>query len=1040
LRPSQKNLRFTFAYNPNGVPMSLNIKSNPKVDWQVESLFKEKALWGVPFSALAGFALILSYILLKVVVGLKPDVPAWGQATVRIFTYASMVYTLYALCRILLHTYISKQNEEQYFRYFDLSRAPFLGSGALVTAALLLLFNALALDWTLHQNPTINIFLFSPLAILLAIDGLLLLKYYINDYFKRTLKYASYFYPSVISIIVLAFVISKQEQFDSFFIEMMGSFWNLLIFSILFFVSIIVVWFAPSYLLFTDDIHFSPEDETEKAGTHPKLASNRAIRALRILAWLFGKMLAPVFCRPQDKTFYYELIWRHKSEIKESFKVKESRGFKITRIVLGLIYIATLTTLAGRVYLKSRGVEYVHFTTHIALLSFILPTLFAYIHLYKYQHKKQVLHREASAYPRHTARMIWRIYVSAFIFPLVIVLGSVYIDEGNWLLSLGLFVVVALITTATFTKVALFLHTDKEDHLRLINRNFVSSMLMANANVAIIAVLAFILLLLLPFHLTYPVLEWTNTINLYLLLVNGFIAFLTILDRYLKIRDKIKAMQEGTQQPGKKQSTASSLSWALLVMVLALAYYFNQQGNDYHQVPYQSVKTAEDQSINLEQYTQRFLARLNTDTANMNTPVICIAADGGGLKAAYWTMNILLKLDSMGLYDDQVFMMSGASGGSIGQGLYSYMKSRGLSFSQITEVVKRLGQTNFISGDLGGLLTRWPMNYIPDIGNTVENRHDRMEAMAAYYFNLIQEVGGLSESEWSYEALRQKPYHELWSRGAYQLPLFITNTARAEDGIKGWSHPLRKDPYLEAGIVDLTRRIIDGDTAYISFPDALFLTNRFPIMSPAARIYAKGHFVDAGAIDNSGMGSIIQVLQKMKGREDDSEVFCNFFNRKIIIISIRNDRSRFIYSQFTDLARGCLGKTFRRSELNSFFGTVVSAGITGEPKVFDEIVRSGEVKAILGIDTLYEVALPFRLNQRYIDNTYNRLFECAEVKQVQQEILKKINSINREIEVLNGRPVVEPPLGRLISEPARNYMDNMLRYSANKEVWEALAN
>jgi hypothetical protein len=45
----------------------------------------------------------------------------------------------------------------------------------------------------------------------------------------------------------------------------------------------------------------------------------------------------------------------------------------------------------------------------------------------------------------------------------------------------------------------------------------------------------------------------------------------------------------------------------------------------------------------------------------------------------------------------------------------------------------------------------------------------------------------------------------------------------------------------------------NGKDGSISFMQAVSTTNRFPIFSPIAKIKGSGHFVDAGAIDNSGI-------------------------------------------------------------------------------------------------------------------------------------------------------------------------------------------
>lgn len=45
----------------------------------------------------------------------------------------------------------------------------------------------------------------------------------------------------------------------------------------------------------------------------------------------------------------------------------------------------------------------------------------------------------------------------------------------------------------------------------------------------------------------------------------------------------------------------------------------------------------------------------------------------------------------------------------------------------------------------------------------------------------------------------------------------------------------------------------NGKDGTVSFMQAVSTTNRFPIFSPVAKIKGSGHFIDAGAIDNSGI-------------------------------------------------------------------------------------------------------------------------------------------------------------------------------------------
>ena len=157
---------------------------------------------------------------------------------------------------------------------------------------------------------------------------------------------------------------------------------------------------------------------------------------------------------------------------------------------------------------------------------------------------------------------------------------------------------------------------------------------------------------------------------------------------------------------------------------------FNKlNSNRYHEVSYtdpnNTTEAIDTSRLELKGFVQEFL-----NTHEESSLILCIGADGGGLTSAYWTMRVLHHLDTLGLYKN-IFMLSGASGGSVGEGIYFYMKTLDLQPTTIDAIIDSIGNTNFLSGDFSGLLTRWPMDYLPD-ADWIENRSDRMEAMSRH--------------------------------------------------------------------------------------------------------------------------------------------------------------------------------------------------------------------------------------------------------------------------------------------------------------------
>jgi hypothetical protein len=717
----------------------------------------------------------------------------------------------------------------------------------------------------------------------------------------------------------------------------------------------------------------------------------------------------------------------------------------------------------------------------VLLVSIVLPLgVWYYYHVQLYQRKK--------------IRM--NIYSLIAFFIALQLACLVIVSCFNWIAALISLLVTVIISSVIFIIVAFYRtlrpHIDEipdfdppnkkelKAYLKQFNKWVTSTMLLLNFWVGRFALLFWLLLLLLP--LSMPYLQFINPINIYLLLVNGLIAYITVVDRHLTIRNK---MQKITAQiEAEKNNTRYKNNvitntkyhykiWAFVAIIFLIGAYFNKLGNSFHEIEYipypQTDAQQYDSYQSIEEYTQQFMHKLGVicdeeqqtsdcenppamlvaqkDTAllccspdSSDQPIILIASDGGGLKAAYWTMLILHRLDALGLYEDNVFLMSGASGGSIGMGMYTYLKAQGLDSAQIADKIEALVATNFLSTDFAGLLGKFPINYLPDFYGIHEwkDSEDRMDAMSRAYFTIANQ-----KPELQHAVLEDFPYSYLWNKeleakNGYQLPLFILNSAKADDGTKGWVHPFQEDPFLAAGIVDLSKRQYEGHTAYISYPDALFLTNRFPFLSPAAKVEGEGHFVDVGAIENSGLGTIAQILHKMQAKQDKVAAYKAFFQQKLVVLSLRNAKSRYIKDKFDTEAQNQLNRSISKSEISAFFNSVAQAGMTGTPKKLDEVfAENGEVGA--GFNIQFE-----KINLPFLIDTYDP--HLVFQNQITRDISGKVDAVNKDIYTLFGceneecwKAIVPPPLGRLVVEPSRTYTRLMLKHPDVKEVFDTLA-
>ncbi|QNJ99019.1 hypothetical protein [Constantimarinum furrinae] len=242
---------------------------------------------------------------------------------------------------------------------------------------------------------------------------------------------------------------------------------------------------------------------------------------------------------------------------------------------------------------------------------------------------------------------------------------------------------------------------------------------------------------------------------------------------------------------------------------------------------------------------QQYIDSIKTKDDNT---LFFIASHGGGLKANVWTLNVLNSLQGKteGKLLNQTIAISGASGGSLGLALYTGLyKENGTDTNTIQQKIDHLSKQNYTSVDLTltfGLDTYrklWPFS-------------QRIGLKDRPYYAMLKYQNNIEKKQ--SKTLSTVSFRDYWKSAFTKhgyFPSLIMNTA----GIKGnrgilWS--VKQDdfdaifPYAE-NLADL-----DNDKT-IPFYQAVSTTNRFPVFSPAAKIPGYGHFIDAGAIDNSGL-------------------------------------------------------------------------------------------------------------------------------------------------------------------------------------------
>ena len=143
------------------------------------------------------------------------------------------------------------------------------------------------------------------------------------------------------------------------------------------------------------------------------------------------------------------------------------------------------------------------------------------------------------------------------------------------------------------------------------------------------------------------------------------------------------------------------------------------------------------------------------------------------------------------------------------------------------------------------------------------------------------------------DSLSTQSFRSLWNdvfRKNEYFPSLIMNTASTK-GKRGIFWSVKSDRFNSifhfsenlADAVDYE----DSSRKTISFYEAVSTTNRFPFFSPAAKIPGYGHYIDAGAIDNSGLLGCLDLYfhyEQLAKNDDDlnskAAVFIEIINSK----------------------------------------------------------------------------------------------------------------------------------------------------------------
>ncbi len=472
--------------------------------------------------------------------------------------------------------------------------------------------------------------------------------------------------------------------------------------------------------------------------------------------------------------------------------------------------------------------------------------------------------------------------------------------------------------------------------------------------------------------------------------------------------------------------------FASIILGIVLIFFF-KSGNDLHLLkPIDTEVSNESQTpIDGDQFLARFQESSTSDT------IYAISAFGGGLKANYNTLRTLQTIQEKtdGKFLENTISMSGVSGGGLGLANYylmhNYMKQEK---NQIEENISQIGDLDIVSIDIPYFLfvdllrsiipkNEWIWNGIKKYGWD----KDRSQVAMKRYRDIIAPNLDLDSKPY------QKIHHDIFSRGEHAPALLMNTTStRLKYGVAS-----TVEVGTFPGAINILKApSLDTNSAYtLNFYDAVSTINRFPFLSPAAKIKNTGHFVDGGYFENSGILTSISFLDLVSNHQWSSgkKLDINGSKKKVVIVNFLNSKLHWINHLLSDTLLSTDGLRVREkqsSETSSVIGTVTGTEML--PNFFVEALKNKSEKtdSTFGFITFY---IPYKVSMEDVEQYLDA--ESMDNESVRNKIL--INNARIDSILINSKldlgynykqwGAVEPALARVLSTPDKIYQDAMIK-------------
>lgn len=380
--------------------------------------------------------------------------------------------------------------------------------------------------------------------------------------------------------------------------------------------------------------------------------------------------------------------------------------------------------------------------------------------------------------------------------------------------------------------------------------------------------------------------------------------------------------------------------------------------NDNHDVRFVDLPVARDTAPDLSAVFSSWIARAPGDPGKP-IPVIVAAAEGGGIRAAYWTSLVLHHLadlpDAGVMFPQRLFAISSVSGGSFGAAVYAGLR-RDPTGTPRAAIASAILQERFLAPMVAKLVSGDLLQWFLPMPVRAFDRSSAMETGFAAAYNEHVHHDSMIEKFTEFRPLDRD-----------DVPVMLLNSTSVQLGRRVVASPYRW-PLSDVSVEEQDPIDFHALTGRdVSVATAVHNTARFPYISAAGHLRAKngenlGHLVDGGYFENTGADTLIDLLRYLKQAASPLSV------RFIVVAMLNtppelhlNDPSRIPWRETASL-----GELF--SPLRALLQTRTARGDLALRRL-RESVEPGDVVEfrICGDSGLREAPLGWQLSQEMVD-------------------------------------------------------------------------